>query len=391
MYRLIVKNFGVLKDIDIKLNKTNLFIGENGSGKSVLAKLITIVTNRTLNKDEILLNFKDFEINFIDDKTIIELKENIDTLFLFKDNTFKSFDKLDELQKKYLNIKDEIQFHKFIDELENDSKIEALIYKISNIKEKDIIQNTRDNSEKKDTLFKIEKDYKKLESQYIPTERNLISLFNNSLSNLLTADIPLPKSLLEFSAQYNSARKEIKEIELLNMRFESKNGQDKIYYDKDNFLPLEQSSSGIQSALPLYLTVKYFNNKHKNIIIEEPELNLFPKAQADTTKFIVENSENNLYLMTHSPYILSTLNSLLFAYKASNKNDVLKKKIENIIPESQHINPDEFSAYLLEDGKSVDIVSKRGLIRADAINDCSDDIDDEFNELMELYREFKDV
>jgi len=45
MDRLIVKNFGPLKDVDIELNKINLFIGENGSGKSVLAKIITIVLN----------------------------------------------------------------------------------------------------------------------------------------------------------------------------------------------------------------------------------------------------------------------------------------------------------------------------------------------------------
>jgi len=41
MLKLIVKNFGVLKDIDIELNQTNLFIGDNGIGKSILAKLIS--------------------------------------------------------------------------------------------------------------------------------------------------------------------------------------------------------------------------------------------------------------------------------------------------------------------------------------------------------------
>jgi len=391
MYRLIVKNFGVLKDIDIKLNKTNLFIGENGSGKSVLAKLITVITNHTLNKDEILLKIKDFEINFIDDKTIIKLEENKDTLFLFKDNTFISFDKIGELQKGYLKLKPEIELYKFINKLESNGTVDDKIDKLYDEKQQNLIKKVMSDNGRKKALLNLEKDYKKLESQYIPTERNLISLFNQSLSNLLTANIPLPKALLEFSAQYNSARNKIKELELLNIKFESKNGQDRIYYNKNNFLPLEQSSSGIQSALPLYLTVKYFNNKHENIIVEEPELNLFPKAQADTTKFIVENSSNSLYLMTHSPYILSTLNSLLFAYKASNKNDILKKKIANIIPKSQQINPSEFSAYLLENGKSVNILTKRGLIRADAINDCSDNIDDEFNELMELYREFKDA
>ncbi len=45
MYRLVVKNFGPLKDIDIELKKINLFIGENGSGKSVLAKLVTTLTD----------------------------------------------------------------------------------------------------------------------------------------------------------------------------------------------------------------------------------------------------------------------------------------------------------------------------------------------------------
>ena len=45
MDRLIVKNFGPLKDIDIELKEINLFIGENGSGKSVLGKTITIILN----------------------------------------------------------------------------------------------------------------------------------------------------------------------------------------------------------------------------------------------------------------------------------------------------------------------------------------------------------
>ena len=388
MYRLIIKNFGVLKDIDIKLNKTNLFIGANGSGKSVLAKLITIVTSLTLTEEDLFQKFKDFEINFIEDNTYIELIDNEKVLlFILEKKHIKLSKNIIELQKSNseLNVKKvNIDFKNIIKDFKTKIKRNSFHNeKVSEI-EKSI-------SEIEKSILEINNNYKKFESQYIPTERNLISLFNQSLSNLLAAGIPLPKALLEFSAQYNSARNEIKELELLNMKFESKNGRDRIYYDKDNFLPLEQSSSGMQSALPLYLTVKYFNNKHLNIIIEEPELNLFPKAQADTTKFIVENSENNLYLMTHSPYILSTLNSLLFAYKASNKNNILKNKIEKIIPVSQHINPDEFSAYLLEDGRSIDIVSKRGLIRADAINDCSDDIDDEFNELMELYRAFKDA
>jgi len=137
--------------------------------------------------------------------------------------------------------------------------------------------------------------------------------------------------------------------------------------------------------------IKYFNKKnYQNILVEEPEQNLYPKSQVDTIKFIIENCNNNIFLMTHSPYVLSILNILIFAYKASNTNKTLNENITKIIPISQQIDPNKFSAYLIEDGKSLDIKSKRGLISENSIDEISDMIDDEFSQLMDIYREFKD-
>ena len=354
MLTLTVKNFGVLKDVNIELNKINLFIGENGSGKSVLAKLITIVTSFDKYSDIFFDEFSKFDINFIDNDTFIELTDNNYIIFTIKNK--------------------EIIF--------NDKVLET----ISNIDKTKEFLNTLENP---DNISIDEIMPKRFISQYIPAERNLVSLLNKSIYSLITSDIPLPKNLLNFAGQYEKARNNIKELELLGMKFKSQNADDRIYYNEDEFLPLEYSSSGIQTALPLYLTLKYFNKKHNNIIIEEPEQNLYPKAQMDTTKYIIENSSENLYLMTHSPYVLSTLNILLFAYKASNTNDILKEKISKIIPESQQINPDEFSAYFIKDGKSENIKSKRGLISENSIDESSDIIDDEFNELMSIYREYK--
>jgi len=355
MFTLEVKNFGVLKNINIELNKTNLFIGENGCGKSVLAKLITVVTSFPRYSDKLFDEFSRLDINFLENDTFIKFSEAKDTIFTIKDKKIK----FSEEMLKSIAITNETKelFEKF----ENPDNI--LIDEIMN---------------------------RMFISQYIPAERNLISLLNKSIYSLITADIPLPKHLLLFASQYEKAKNEIKELDLLGMKFKSENGQDKIYYDKENFLPLENSSSGIQTALPLYLTLKYFNTKHNDIIIEEPEQNLYPKAQCDTIKFIIENSSQNLYLMTHSPYVLSTLNILLFAYKASNKNDILKEKISKIIPKSQQINPDEFSAYLIENGISKSIKGRStGLIKENVIDDVGDIIDDEFNELMDIYREHK--
>ncbi len=354
MLNLTVKNFGVLKDIDIELNKTNLFIGDNGSGKSVLAKLITIVTNEV--PENFLGQFKEFNIDFITDKTVILFEEDKNLLLHIEDDRLKHHS-----PSKY-----------------KDSVIKQLTTKNP---------NNQNILELKNNLDILDG----LESQYIPAERNLISIFNQSISNLVTAKIPLPDTLLKFSSEYNKARKEIKELNLLNMKYVNKNGNDIIYYDDDNYLSLGNSSSGMQTALPMYLALKYFSSSYSHIIIEEPELNLFPKTQIETIKYIIETTtKNDSHIMTHSPYVLSILNTLIFAFKASNTNNILKDKISTIIPKDQQINPDEFSAYLIENGISKSIKGKStGMIQENVIDDIGGKIDDEFSELMEIYSEFK--
>ena len=41
MRRLIIRNIGPIKSVDIRLNKVNVFIGPQGSGKSTIAKIIS--------------------------------------------------------------------------------------------------------------------------------------------------------------------------------------------------------------------------------------------------------------------------------------------------------------------------------------------------------------
>lgn len=391
MLNLTVKNFGVLKDINIELGKTNLFIGDNGSGKSTLAKLITVITDFTIDEDEVIKRLKDFNIDFLNEECFIQLKENNELIVEIVGLKVNFSSQREETNKTLKNIEEAIEVNNLISTVENKSNLEVLLEKIYN-DDRDIANHvTEFNKDSKNNFISAYKNFNSLKSKYIPAERNLISLFTHSLSNMVLAEIPLPKILLEFSAQYNSAKKEIKELDIFNMKYKNENSQDRIYYEDDNFLALENSSSGIQSALPLYLTLKYFVTKHKDIIIEEPELNLYPKSQIDTIKYMIENRQNSsLYIMTHSPYILSILNVLLFAYKAANTNEVLKEKICAIIPENQQINPDEFCAYLIENGISKSIKGEStGMIQENVIDDIGGMLDDEFGKLMEIYSEFK--
>jgi predicted ATPase len=61
MERLTVKNFGPIKDVEIKLSKLVIFIGETGTGKSTLAKLISIFRDKSFWKN---LSTKNAESKF---------------------------------------------------------------------------------------------------------------------------------------------------------------------------------------------------------------------------------------------------------------------------------------------------------------------------------------
>ncbi len=419
MDRLIVKNFGPLKDIDIELNKVNLFIGENGSGKSVLGKLITILynvfDNMNSTKEDIIKYFEDYRINYLSKDTVIELNEVYDNnkkynIIKIKDLEFEFGNIIDDLKRGYSGLKDSEE----LIENKKNKQIDIIREKI------DEINKLKELDVKNQKLLEFENDLKKLlstiqnesqsllnetsslistinklQSKYIPSERNFISIISKSLSSFIVADIPLPKYLIQFASDFENGANKIKELDILNVKYSYSDGLDrhKIYFDDNNYLPLNESSSGIQAVIPLLITYKYFTQKYHTIVIEEPEQNLFPKAQKETVEFIIENfNENNqLFIMTHSPYILSSLNILMMAYKAGNMSNNAKKEVEKIIPESKWINSDDFSAYFIENGKAKNIKGKTGLISENIIDDISDDIQDEFENLLSIYREYKNA
>jgi len=342
MDRLIVKNFGPLKDIDIELNRINLFIGENGSGKSVLGKIITIVLNlknHMIDEENLFKKFREYYIDFLVNETIIQF-------FIDESLSF-------EIKEKQINNRYSFK--------EYHSIIQA---EIRRSQEKIIFEN-------------------KLTSQYIPAERNLISIFNKYVTTFITADIPLPKFLLNFSSQYVRAREEIRELDLLNVKYKFESNQEHIFYNNQDYLLLERSSSGIQSALPLYLTIKYFANKHHSIIIEEPEQNLFPKAQKETVEFIIKQlgEENSLFMMTHSPYILTALNNLILANDVKNQKGI--EAIKGIVKENQCVAFEDVNAYSLIDGKAIDIMDREDrIIGVNVIDSISDEVNNIFDELL---------
>jgi len=244
---------------------------------------------------------------------------------------------------------------------------------------------------------------------YIPAERNFINIIKKSALNLLNNNVPIPKHILSFGAALEKI--DIKEIDLNflqnNLIYKTVNGEDKIYFGNDESIMLTEAASGIQSVVPILASI--LNNKrvhHNSYVIEEPEMNLFPSAQYELIQLLESNRRDpspywedygNIHTYTtHSPYILSALNNLLFAYKVRIKllytrdslnekpnADEINDKLRKII--KAEINPDSFTAYQIKDGHAILIFDREsGLIKDNYIDEASDAVNDDFDKLMEL-------
>lgn len=379
MEKLIVKNFGPIKKAEIDLTKYVIFIGDTSTGKSVLAKLITIFRDNFL-----LLSLKEIEsLNFKN-----ELKRyNID--FNTKNTKISYLDG----NKKILELKnDQIILIDVETKTKHLKEYESIVDKIVDATPfSDFLDFDKNSFLQKSLELSLRNMY----STYVPAERILFSLIGNSISGLWANNVALPECYKDFAAKYEVARKEINfsNYKSFDIEYNNNNGVDEIVLNRIKIL-LSQSSSGIQSLIPLLLVLdneieKYDGGYNKSFIVEEPELNLFPIKQKMLLNYIADkiNGKNlKLIITTHSPYILSSLDTLILAKNTFNEHPDLKEEINAIVSEDRWIDYDDISVYeVRNDGKVYSIKNEEfRSIDTNAIDGVSDIISEEFDKLTEL-------
>lgn len=116
-----------------------------------------------------------------------------------------------------------------------------------------------------------------------------------------------------------------------------------------------------------------------NIVVEEPELNLFPSSQLRLVYFMlsrINKSSHRLTLTTHSPYILYAVNNCMLAWKAARHDSRMLEGLTDI-PADSIIDPSEVSVWQLAEG-SVDggeaIQDETGMIRDNYFDNIMQDI-----------------
>jgi predicted ATPase len=414
MSKIKIKNFGPIKEgyleddgfMDVK--KVTVFIGNQGSGKSTVAKLISTFTW-------------------------------IEKALVRGDYNKKWFERKNKLKNQYLN------YHR----LEN--------YFIINGVDKTVIEYQGDaysfKYENGSLIIKeiSNKAYPLPQIMYVPAERNFITYVKTPKELKLSSD-----SLKEFLTEFDNAKNELKGLEKLpinNVDIEYDKLNDTLNLKGDSYkVKLTEASSGFQSLVPLYLVSKYLANSVKKQsetnkepmsseemqrfkkgvediwnnesltdeqkrvalsvlsskfnktafvnIVEEPEQNLFPSSQwlmlQSLLKFNQMNAGNKLIMTTHSPYIINYLSIAIQGkylegkIKESTKKNELLSKLYKLIPEKALVSASNVIVFQLneEDGRIIKLASIDGIPSdKNFLNDMLAEGNHLFDSLLEIEQE----
>jgi predicted ATP-dependent endonuclease of OLD family len=172
---------------------------------------------------------------------------------------------------------------------------------------------------------------------------------------------------------------------------------EKIIFRNNQYIYLKDTSSGQKETIRILQDLILCILERQTVlrIIEEPEAHLFPVAQKQLIELLVfmknANPNNQLIITTHSPYILTVINNLLFSHRVIAANPNHREAVENLIPSTTHINPADFSAYslgsTLAEGRMCESIfnPRTGVIKQNFLDTVSDILGNDFRYLYSLH------
>ena len=402
--KLIIKNFGPIKSVELEFSRFNILIGEQATGKSTVAKLLAVCRYFSYIINVNSLSTIESENNFSQGLAAWGLAEFVKSdSYIFYEckhysltvkNTLLNFSDFDPRDGSQSDHSETI----FLPQVESSSKeFTDLLRELERIKPKsqrNYIDFSTIDWTAPTSFFQNDVASVMDNPFYLYTERGLQSIFSLGKSSISNINDSL---FNQFARLDQIARLFTNEtnIEPLEIIYKNEAGKGFVRKNDENeFYSLANGASGYQSAIPIILAIRYYTErskaghrkKSKTFIIEEPELNLFPATQDKMMRFLVQESNKSghtMFLTTHSPYTLTSLNNLLYAAKIG---AIQERQINETIKKNFWLDENDLSAYKLNpDGTCENIFDhEEGMIKAEKIDVISSILNEEFDNLMNI-------
>lgn len=391
MNRIDIENFGPIRKATIDLDKNlQVFIGAQASGKSTICKIIYFCQK-----------IRDYTLDFLMDSeqfTENHKNEYFNNYLKYLTRQFMGcFGKTTHMQQFVINYqfnqkqisvklnKDGYVRFMLNAQLKNeiygliDNAADMFLHGLNSNRFGTILDNITAigvmKRQLRDALYLIFAS--DAEIIYIPAGRSLLATMSEQLHDFSITDMDL--TMQEFinlirltKSKFGSKIPEIvknytktvkgqinntsleQAYELIKKIFKadytSENEGEKIYFDEHHWIKLMYGSSGQQEVLWILMLsfITILEKRRSFIVIEEPEAHLFPIAQKDVISLIslmVNATNSRVIITTHSPYILTSLNILLYSDKVENH---IKSNHKLIIPKNLRIPYHTFAVNKVE-------------------------------------------
>ncbi|MHA3789960.1 hypothetical protein ACX0HA_17265 [Flavobacterium hauense] len=416
-----IKNVGPIENVKLTLNKVNIFMGEQSSGKSTIAKIISFCnwvekdvsihqSFKNYNSDknyfiERLETFHKMKGFFSIDSEIIYVSKTIRLHYRFDNFSIEWVNKFDYIKNKISYIPSERTIA-ILPEMEKvefpNNYLKSFLFdwfdarkNYSQQKKLSLLNIGIDyyysESSKESHILSNEKEYDILLSQAssgLQSVTPMIVMIDHLVNHIYSEEQNLSYEIDEVKAEVT--QKLISELILkpiYQTDFTDKEKRKEIITEINK--RISESDEQVMSHFNEFRKVRnnLFKVQSTNLIIEEPEQNLFPSTQKYLIYYLFDcinkERDHNLTLTTHSPYVLYAINNCILGAIVKEKLSEDDGKVLECM--NSKINPEDISIYEIKNGKIECIQQEDGLIGNNFFDEKMKEVMDEFYTMLNHY------
>ncbi len=427
MQKIVIENNGPVRKFEMDLNRFNILIGEQATGKSTIAKsvyffhlikttiidfLFQLAEKKRYDGEIIDKRFNKMIANKLKKEIFVRLfgpswrlESELKMEYTFSDGIWIRAD-LSEVDR-YIGVTYSPALMAQMKRLEKQA--EEMYGSLQNGQ----ISLALADEEKKRNRQKIVQEVNAvfgddMEVYYVPAGRSLLTVMsdnNGILGGAANLDLITEKFLAiidgirgKFSEGVRQAYRYYGEtswnfdadavsrqlIAMLKGEYFYLNGRDEVLKINGNSEPIKINfaSSGQQEVLWLLnlLYILMLKKERAFVIIEEPEAHIYPSMQKKLMEYIAlfaNVNQSTVFLTTHSPYLLSVASNLFYAGNLRERGS--GQEVLKIVDKNTVIAPKSLSAYkLYENQEYVNLLNES---QTEINSYLIDEVSEEVNEI----------